>query len=65
MNKRIRDPPRDVKCVVVGEAAEVTRLKTQDRVFVMGAGVMDPITHLIHFSGTLNTTSASIMLNLF
>ena len=28
MNKRIRDPPMDVKCVVVGEAAEVTRLKT-------------------------------------
>ena len=28
MNKRIRDPPRDVKGVVVGEAAEVTRLKT-------------------------------------
>ena len=55
----------DVKCVVVGEAAEVTRLKTQDRVFVMGTGVMDPITHLIHFSGTLHTTSASIMLNLF
>ena len=28
MYKRIRDPPMDVKCVVVGEAAEVTRLKT-------------------------------------
>ena len=55
----------DVKCVVVGEAAGVTRLKTQDRVFVMGTGVMDPITHLIHSTSTLHTTSASIMLNLF
>ena len=28
MYKRIRDPPRDVRCVIVGEAAEVTRHKT-------------------------------------
>ena len=28
MYKRIRDPPMDVRCVIVGEAAEVTRHKT-------------------------------------
>ena len=62
MYKRIRDPPRDVRCVIVGEAAEVTRHKTAWRVFVMGIGVMAPITHLIHFSGTLNTTFAGVQI---
>ena len=59
MYKRIRDPPMDVKCVIVSKAAEVTRHKTQDSVFVMGTGVMAPITHLIHFSGTLNTRASN------
>ena len=30
MYKRIRDPPMDVRCVIVSEAAEVTRQRVCD-----------------------------------